>query len=366
MKRAGTRQGRTSIKTVYVSAFSRTVIDEEEVIYKWKNKPIVIASSYWREIIVRLTEKGCTDLYISSDSMYFPVIKDNVLNRYGNYCFSENTYYILCPYGIGDLILWGGAIKAFKEKHSDIEKVCLIVKKSLGGIAKSYPSVDEVIASDNLRDQLMAFSLRWHTWELKNYYWGHVRYDWNFRQVVMSDGQLIGKGFEILPGVTLTKPLGSEIWLSGQFETPELDLRNCMPNKSDVNNAVVLMPYAKTVSLIDESFWENLAGGLKKVGYRVFTNIAQNEKAIAGTEILSLSILDTVQFCSACKAVVSLRSGFCDLLSVVTDMPLFVVNPKQEELISFNVCVLWGRKKAYNINLFEKGGQCIEQILKLL
>lgn len=166
--------------------------------------------------------------------------------------------------------------------------------------------------------------------------------------------------------MTLAKSFGSEIWMSGQFESPELDLKYCVMNKPDSANTVVLMPYAKTVSWIEESFWENLAVHLKEEGYKVFTNVAENEKTIAGTETLSLNILETVQFCSACKAVISLRSGFCDLLSVVTDMPLFVVNPEKENLSSFNVRVLWGRENAYNINLFEKEDQCIEQILKLL
>lgn len=357
---------RIGIATKYTSAFSRIVIDEEEVVHEWRNKPIIIASSYWMEIVNRLTEKGCMDLYVASESKYSPVIKDNVLNRCGNYCFSENTYYILCPYGIGDLLLWGGAIKIFREKHPNIIRVCLIVKKSLENIAEGYLSVDEVIASDTLRDQLMIFSLKWHIWELKNYYWGHVRHDWDFGQTVMSDGKVMGKGFEILPGVILDKPIGSEVWISGQFETPKLDLKNCMTYNFDLTNTVVLMPYAKSVPLINESFWKSLVECLSQAGYKVVTNIAGNEKPIAGTTALSLSISETVQFCSVCKAVVSLRSGFCDLLGVMTDIPLFIVNPKQEEFNSFNVCVLWGRKNAYNVNLFEKGEQCVEYILKLL
>lgn len=357
---------RIDIKTAYTSVFSRNVVDEEEVIREWKNKPVIIASSYWMEIAMRLTKKGCTDLYISSESKYAPMIREDILEKCGSYSFDEATYYILCPYGIGDLLLWGGAIKAFREKHSNIVKVCLIVKTSLGDIAGSYSSVDEVIASDELRDRLMVFSLKWHVWELKNYCWGHVRRDWDFQQIVMSDGQVMGKGFEVLPGITLTKTLGSEIWMSGQFESPKLKLENSVLNKSELINTVVLMPYAKTVSPIDGIFWETLAKCLDNAGYRVFTNVVGNEKPIAGTRTLSLSILETVRFCSACKAVISLRNGFCDLLSVVTNIPLFVVNPKQEEFMLFNVCVLWGRENAYNVNVFEEGKQYIEQILKLL
>ena len=357
---------RISVSTEYTSAFSRIVLSEEEVIHEWKNKPIIIASSYWMEIANRLTEKGCTDLYISSESKYSPIIKENVLKRCGNYNFNENTYYILCPYGIGDLLLWGGAIKIFREKHSNIARVCLIVKKSLENIAKSYSSVDEVIASDTLRDQLMVFSLKWHVWELKNYYWGHVRHNWDFGQMVMLDGKVMGKGFEILPGVVLDRPIGSELWMSGQFESPKLDLKNCITYNSKLTNTIVLMPYAKSVSLIDEGFWEKLAMTLNQAGYEVVTNIAGNEKPIAGTVALSLGILETVQFCSECKAVISLRSGFCDLLGIVTDIPIFVLNPNQEEFSSFNICVLWGRENAYNVNLFEQGEQCVEYILKLL
>lgn len=79
---------------------------------------------------------------------------------------------------------------------------------------------------------------------------------------------------------------------------------------------VILLPYAKTATKIDESFWIALAEKLKGQGYEVCTNSGgDGEPAIKGTKELFFDIRYSLETVEAAGVLIGLRSGLCDVLS---------------------------------------------------
>ena len=104
------------------------------------------------------------------------------------------------------------------------------------------------------------------------------------------------------------------------------------------------------------SFWESLAFRLKQGGYSVYTNVgSRKERAVCGTRPVAKSLLETAQFCEGCAAVISLRSGLCDLLGF-TETKLIVINTSEELFREWNLRNVFERKGIYNVNSYSQTG----------
>ena len=328
-------------KTVYTSFFSKVVIDEKEI-FKYDGISIVIASSYWKEISDRLCEIGVKEVFISSASNLSVEIEDGFLKRIGDYSFERNIFYVLCPYNIGDTILWTSAIKLFK-KSQNIQRICVIVKKGLGDLISRFPSVDSVIESDFLRDRLNTFAYEERIWELKNYYWAHVRVDYDSRQILSQDGKVMGNGFELFPGVSLSCALGRGLWLDGKYENPSISFNM----EIGTGNKVLIMPYAYCVDDIGNGVWEELIDRL--AGFDVYTNCATGQKEIKGSKREERTIVDLAEGCKEYRAIISLRSGLCDLLAMIKVDNLIILYPDNNIKEMFDVRIIWGNTNVTNI-----------------
>lgn len=79
---------------------------------------------------------------------------------------------------------------------------------------------------------------------------------------------------------------------------------------------VILFPYAKTATKIDDRFWIQLSERLKELGYTVCTNSGgEGEPAIKGTKELFFDIRFALETVEAAGTVIGLRSGLCDVIS---------------------------------------------------
>lgn len=79
--------------------------------------------------------------------------------------------------------------------------------------------------------------------------------------------------------------------------------------------AAILSPYAKSVTAISEAIWEDIVADLKYYGYKVYTNVVGDEKALSGTEPISPSISEMKSVVERAGLFIGLRSGLCDILS---------------------------------------------------
>ena len=86
-------------------------------------------------------------------------------------------------------------------------------------------------------------------------------------------------------------------------------------NKLIPGKTAVLVPYANTIDLLSDQFWNYLADSLRKQGYTVCTNCNYpQEDKIQGTIPVFLPYSEMKKFAETAGVIVQLRSGLSDLI----------------------------------------------------
>jgi len=111
--------------------------------------------------------------------------------------------------------------------------------------------------------------------------------------------------------------------------------------------AVILSPYAKSVTAIDHKVWEKAVNYYTGAGYKCYTNVIGDEKPLDGTEAISPSLLEIQSVVERAGTFVGIRSGLCDILREA--------NAKKIALYpDYNYCdTKWKSIEMYNIEQFE-------------
>lgn len=81
--------------------------------------------------------------------------------------------------------------------------------------------------------------------------------------------------------------------------------------------AVILSPYAKSVTALPAAVWEHVVSHYKGQGYQCFTNVAGEEKPLEGTIAISPLISEMKSVVERAGTYVGIRSGLCDVLKCV-------------------------------------------------
>lgn len=80
------------------------------------------------------------------------------------------------------------------------------------------------------------------------------------------------------------------------------------------DNAVILSPYAKSVTALPAEIWKDVVSYYKKLGKTCFTNVAGDEKPLEGTVAISPKINEMQSVVERAGCFVGIRSGMCDVL----------------------------------------------------
>lgn len=294
---------------------------------------------YSSQFLFQLFQKRC------QESVSKVKVQDGYISRIADAALKKDMVYICCPASIGDTLYVASFVKAYKENNTQSQKVCLILKKGHRELGNLFQAVDQVIVSDEIVEILDQYSLYTQIWKLKNYIYGHFKKNIHFeydKEYGRADCRTILSRYRKLI-----------MGLSQNAEIEQIDLCRDSSQLERQTHTVVIMPYAKTAEMLPISFWERLAGLLNRQGYFVYTNVGgKKEKAIQGTKPIMESLLNTALFCERCAAVVSLRSGLCDLLGF-TKTKLIVVNTSEELFLEWNLNDVFCRDDIYNVNYFE-------------
>lgn len=78
--------------------------------------------------------------------------------------------------------------------------------------------------------------------------------------------------------------------------------------------AVIFSPYAKSVTLFPDAVWKQVVAYYADKGYQCFTNVAGEEKPLAGTIAISPGISEIKSVVEHAGTFVGIRSGLCDVL----------------------------------------------------
>lgn len=85
-------------------------------------------------------------------------------------------------------------------------------------------------------------------------------------------------------------------------------------DKIEKKNAVILSPYAKSVTPLPNHIWEQIIYDYKRNGYQVFTNVAGEEEALKGTEPMSPKLSEMKSVVEQAGTFIGIRSGLCDVI----------------------------------------------------
>lgn len=100
-----------------------------------------------------------------------------------------------------------------------------------------------------------------------------------------------------------TKP----IMPTGFCDYPELE-------RIPRGNAVILSPYAKSVTALPANIWKQIIRYYRDRGYQCFTNISGDETPLEGTEGICPSIPEIRSVVEHAGTFIGIRSGLCDIL----------------------------------------------------
>lgn len=91
---------------------------------------------------------------------------------------------------------------------------------------------------------------------------------------------------------------------------------------------VIIMPEARTIKEIDSDFWEQLILFLREQGYEIFYNCSFIGDFIEGTINMYLSFEEFIELSQYSSAIIGLRNGLLEVLSVLTQKPTFAIYNK--------------------------------------
>lgn len=133
-----------------------------------------------------------------------------------------------------------------------------------------------------------------------------------------------------------TKPVAPKRWK----EYPEL-------KSIEKNRAVILSPYAKSVTALPVKIWEDIVSDYLGQGYQVFTNVTGDERPLNGTVPISPAICEMKSAVERAGTFVGIRSGMCDVIRTA-DCRKIALYP------DYNYCdTKWKAIDIYEIDGFE-------------
>lgn len=78
--------------------------------------------------------------------------------------------------------------------------------------------------------------------------------------------------------------------------------------------AVILSPYAKSVTALPEGVWSEIVADYQRRGFQCFTNVVGDEKPLEGTDGISPAITQLQSLVEWAGNFVGIRSGLCDVI----------------------------------------------------
>lgn len=282
---------------------------------------------------IRIFKSRVRNLLRSKEIVYFlgyiPIFYHSILKRL-TYNYMQNIIkkypsfdnYIVFSSGCGE-IFWAFAhLKEYIEQKNIKNPLIICERNILKNIYKmfknlNYPVVVEKNCSGLLLNDENIINNKRFLVPLNYKYFGK------------NEKNIIKNGTHYY--IELKKQLGVK-------ENPILDINNI---ESDIKNKikylaegilknkfVIIMPEARTIKELEKDFWNELVKKFKNEGYEVFYNCSFIGSSIDGTVTMFLSFNEFVELTKYSSAIIGLRNGFLEVLSVLSQKPTLVIYNK--------------------------------------
>ncbi len=286
-------------------------------------------SYYWAQFLClfRFTQKG---------KYHFWEKRKCKIAQWCTLWADKNAYNLVLRDGFGDsFFILSLAHELAKVNHV---KLFFLVKPSQVLLLKMFGFNNyKVLKMLNAKD-LMTHTINQAPYPTQgNVFFPHPRYHWQ-TEGLMSESKCFVDVFRRLFRLPLKTPLASPCWWP--------DINNKLSKKikkaGGINNIVLLTPETNLSITANLMWWKKLAESLQNRGYFVVCNVCKGANKIAGTADWNLSVEELLALGARCRAVVSIRSGLCDLFAkkrknlFVLDAPFHSATEKNFFNLNFN------------------------------
>ncbi len=253
-----------------------------------------------------------------------PPMLDALFNERGQDC----TLFIVRVIPIGDILYYLQNMKNRIQKDS-IDNYCVVTHdlntKRVQQLARFYWKEDLPLWSLSEYDILSLVQFLNFLGDKAPTHYSATQYDTTIpkeRKILLANR----------PGLDYISFIKTTCWMETRGNKPPAFINQNDPEKIRAalremglkpGKTVVLSP--KTVSgnrkgiNLSNQFWTLLTQELKRAGFSVATNLSSpEERPLEGTVGLFTSLLDAPDYLNAAGALVSIRSGFCDLATLGT------------------------------------------------
>lgn len=215
------------------------------------------------------------------------------------------VFQVYCPYSaLGDVVLTMSYLPYFLRRNGILKYVVFVVGNACADVAKMFGAeAVEVLTQKEMDEQVQAIIYQRDT---DSFIAHHDRpYVVNLWKILSVKKILFDELYRI--GV---------FGLSGDFE-PYSPVRLAVYERLEeipVGNAVILSPYAKSVTSLPNGYWDSIVEHFLKKGYQVYTNVATEEKELPGTFRLEIRLNELQSVVERAGTFIGLRNGLCDVL----------------------------------------------------
>lgn len=303
---------------------------------------IIICSSHYKDILNNLVKNGIYRIQSIGSILVDSIISD------------QDKFYLFTLYQIGDTVTICSLAKHLKELKN-IQHLVLVCKESHKDIALMFDAFDECVTINDEETRLIKLcNINYERVYGSNFIIGNynllLKIKWYFNNRIDFFRTCI---LQLPPQYMPCK-------VSKNFL---LDTKTFFRNETD--NVVIVAPYALTLKMLPVCFWEELVQDINSMGYKVYTNVAKNEKEIYGSERLELSLRETFSLGEKIKCLISYRSGFSDFMACNINLNHIVINPNDGYMSKRDVSA-YGSKKIINLDWSNKSEEMISKIIELL
>lgn len=316
-----------------------TIVEPQTILLDKRQKYIIVTSSYVRQISNQLLsmgfeyDKDFEVIYLNTNfrigdnffGAFIKVIRKSLSafkgysifrNLCNKYSLSSNDGIILCPYeGMGDTYMTMALLESYRNENKMNRFIILVIKNSHHKIVKmfNYSFVEAVVINDNRKDELLSFAQLLEN--NKKLLVANPAYPKGNKANVLSINRSISFADAFKINVfNLNKECQISVPDIKTYE--EEAIKYIEDNNIVKNKSVIIVPYAKSTSNLDNSFWEALVQTLTLKGYSVFTNVGSKEEvAIKGTIPLGIPLEYIIPVINYSGWVIANRSGLCEIFS---------------------------------------------------
>ena len=227
----------------------------------------------------------------------------------------KNTYFVICPYHIGDFLISGGLAHAIKKPKGK-SNLKIIALQYLQKINVQFQGVDGFIfISQPQMNEIINYVHASENYVTQDYIYGHYKINkqngWVISDIDFDFVQQYKHDIYNLPlNTELKKPVFKEI------SKPEIDKLHT-DYILDKQKTIILAPYAYSEPhFLSADFWTVLTLNLKSRGFTVYTNIGNDrEQSIPETLPLKTTFSELFYISDKVNCFIGFRSGILDFLA---------------------------------------------------